>query len=59
MGEPLETILGLAVMVAILGVSVWLTNLFARAMYYRCTHCGVLNAKRRAQCRSCGQALGQ
>ena len=59
MGETTETILGLALLAAILVVSAWLTNLFARAMYNRCLGCGVLNAKRRTHCRGCGRAIGQ
>ena len=52
-----ETLLNLAVVIAILGLSAVLTELFTRRMYYRCRQCGALNAKRRSQCRSCGQAL--
>lgn len=58
MGETTETIVGLAVIAAILIASAWITNLFARKMYNRCAGCGLLNAKRRAHCRGCGQALG-
>jgi hypothetical protein len=59
MEEMTETILGLALVAVILVVSAWLTNLFARAMYYRCAGCGLLNAKRRTHCRNCGQTLSQ
>jgi uncharacterized OB-fold protein len=59
MSETIETLIGLGVIAAILVVSAWVTNLFARAMYFRCAGCGTLNAKRRAHCRSCGRALGQ
>jgi hypothetical protein len=58
MSETLETVLGLALAAAILLASAWLTNLFARAMYRRCAACGLLNARRRAHCRGCGQELG-
>jgi hypothetical protein len=50
-----DTLLSLLVLVAILLASALVTNWFARAMYKRCAACGTLNAKRRAQCRSCGQ----
>ncbi len=49
-----NTFLNVVVVVAILGVSAVVTQLFARAMYYRCPSCHTLNAKRRDQCRSCG-----
>ena len=52
-----ETFLNLAVAVGILGASFALTGLFGRKMYYRCRQCGALNAKRRNQCRGCGEAL--
>lgn len=52
-----ETLLNIALFVGILGLSAVLTELFARKMYFRCTRCGTLNAKRRTQCRKCGQAL--
>ena len=52
-----ETLLNLAVAVGILGLSAVLTGLFTRKMYYRCRQCGTLNAKRRTQCRACGQPL--
>jgi len=28
-----------------------------RKMYYRCKNCATLNAKRRSQCRQCGEKL--
>ncbi|MGH9786140.1 MAG: hypothetical protein ACRD88_18370 [Terriglobia bacterium] len=52
-----ETFLNAAVAVGILGASFLLTELFVRKMYYRCRQCGTLNAKRRSQCRGCGEAL--
>ena len=52
-----QTILNLAIAVGILGASFLLTELFVRKMYYRCRQCGALNAKRRAQCRGCGEAI--
>ena len=48
-----DTLLNVIVVVAILGGSALITNVFARAMYIRCEGCGTLNAKRREQCRSC------
>jgi hypothetical protein len=57
MGETLETILGLALLGAILLASAWVTNWFARTMYRRCTECGTLNARRRSNCRECGKPL--
>lgn len=53
-----DTLLSLALLVAILGLSFVLTQLFARKMYNRCERCGNLNAKRRSHCRVCGQAIG-
>ena len=53
----MNTLLNLAIVAGILGASFLLTELFVRKMYYRCRQCGALNAKRRAQCRGCGEAL--
>ena len=53
-----ETILGFLLVAAILIFSALITQGFARAMYNRCPGCGTLNAKRRIQCRNCGQAMG-
>jgi hypothetical protein len=52
-----DTLLGIALLAAILIVSALITNWFARTMYNRCPSCGTLNAKRRAECRSCNHAL--
>jgi rRNA maturation endonuclease Nob1 len=52
-----DTLLSVAVLVAILGASALITNWFARTMYNRCRACGTLNAKRRHECRACGRAL--
>ena len=52
-----DTLLGLAVLVGILGLSAVFTEWFARRMYYRCRKCATLNAKRRAQCRRCREKL--
>ena len=43
----------------ILVLSAFLTNLFTRKMYYTCSECGNLNAKRRTHCRICGNSLTQ
>lgn len=48
-----DTIITIAVLGGILVFSAVLTNLFTRAMYYRCPACQTLNAKRRTQCRNC------
>jgi hypothetical protein len=53
-----DTLLSIAVLVAILGGSALITQWFARTMYRACAACGTLNAKRRTHCRACGQALG-
>ncbi|MBI4443186.1 MAG: hypothetical protein HY649_07405 [Acidobacteria bacterium] len=52
-----ETVLHVAVLVAILGAAAVLTEWFTRRMYYRCSKCATLNARRRSQCRQCGQKL--
>lgn len=51
------TILSVLVVVAILVGCALLTQLFARVMYRRCPECGILNARRRWQCRQCGAPL--
>ena len=52
-----DTLLSVAVLAGILLLSAFITNWFARTMYNRCSSCGTLNAKRRAHCRSCGNAF--
>jgi hypothetical protein len=52
-----DTLLSIAVLAGILIVSALITNWFARTMYNHCSACATLNAKRRAECRSCGRAL--
>jgi len=52
-----DTLLSLAVFVGILILSAVVTQLFARKMYNRCRRCGALNAKRRSQCRMCGEPI--
>ncbi len=52
-----ETLANVAVAAAILVSAFVVTQLFVRAMYRRCSSCGALNAKRRRQCRECGDPL--
>ena len=52
-----DTLLSILVLVGILVVSAVITHWFARTMYNRCASCGTLNARRRANCRSCGAEL--
>ena len=52
-----ETLLNVGIAIAILGGSYAITHWFARAMYVRCGSCGTLNARRRTNCRACGQQL--
>lgn len=52
-----DTLLQIALLIGILGVSAALTHLFARAMYLTCSKCGALNARRRTRCRHCGEEL--
>jgi hypothetical protein len=52
-----ETLLNVLVAAAILGGAAVFTRFFARAMYVTCRHCGTLNARRRTQCRKCGEVL--
>ena len=53
----MNTLLNVVIALAILGASFALTELFVRKMYYRCRQCGTLNARRRSQCRFCGQGF--
>ena len=52
-----DTLISLALLIGILGLSAVVTQLFVREMYYRCRQCGNLNAKRRTHCRVCGEAI--
>ena len=52
-----DTLLTIAVLGGILVLSGFLTRLFVRKMYYQCSECGNLNAKRRTHCRICGNPL--
>jgi rRNA maturation endonuclease Nob1 len=53
----LDTLLTIAVLGGILVLSAVITGLFTRKMYYQCSECRALNAKRRTHCRVCGHAL--
>ncbi len=53
----MDSFLNFVLAVGILGLSYLLTEMFVRKMYYRCRKCGVLNAKRRSQCRACAESL--
>ena len=52
-----DTLLNIAIAVAILVGSYAIMHFFARAMYIRCLSCHTLNARRRTQCRSCAADL--
>jgi hypothetical protein len=52
-----ETLLNVAIAVAILVGSYAIMHFFAQAMYVRCASCHTLNARRRVQCRSCSADL--
>lgn len=54
-----DTLLTIAVLGGILIVSGIFTSIFTRKMYYRCSECNNLNAKRRTLCRICGNPLSQ
>ncbi|HEY2932414.1 MAG TPA: hypothetical protein VGK99_11780 [Acidobacteriota bacterium] len=53
-----QALLNFLLAAVILGVAFVITQWFAGNMYYRCSNCGTLNAKRRDKCRSCGAAIG-
>ncbi|MGO9275583.1 MAG: hypothetical protein ACLQOO_35995 [Terriglobia bacterium] len=55
----MNSLLQIAIAIAILGGAAVITHLFARAMYITCALCGTLNARRRARCRNCGETLRQ
>jgi len=52
-----DTLINIALAVAILGGSYVIMHLFARAMYVRCASCVTLNVRRRSHCRKCGAPL--
>ena len=53
----IDALITIAVVGAVLLLPLLITNLFVRKMYYRCGSCGSLNAKRRINCRVCGEQL--
>jgi len=55
----MNSLIQIALAVAILGGAAVITQVFARAMYVTCAQCGTLNARRRARCRKCGETLRQ
>ena len=52
-----DTLLSVAVLVVILVGSALVTQWFARTMYNHCPKCRTMNAKRRGECRNCGEPL--
>ena len=57
MKQFIDVLITIVVLGGILAVSAVFTNWFTKRMYYKCAGCGSLNAKRRAQCRICGDKL--
>jgi hypothetical protein len=57
MNNVADTLLTIAVLGGILILSAFITRLFTRRMYFKCARCGNLNAKRRTNCRICGDPL--
>lgn len=52
-----DALLSIVVLGGILILSALLTNAFTKRMYYRCSECRNLNAKRRTHCRVCNTLL--
>lgn len=52
-----DTLITIAVLGGILVLSALFTNWFTRKMYFTCGNCRALNAKRRTNCRICGDQL--
>lgn len=52
-----DTLITIAVLGGILVLSALFTNWFTRKMYFTCSQCRALNAKRRVHCRMCGNQL--
>jgi ribosomal protein L40E len=57
MNSVTDVLLTIAVLGGILVLSALFTSFFTRRMYYTCSECRALNAKRRTHCRSCGTDL--
>jgi hypothetical protein len=53
----MKSILNALLAILILGGAFVLTQWYANAMYNPCSKCGALNAKRRTQCRTCGEKI--
>lgn len=53
----LDLLLAAGLLILILGSSKLLTDAYVRRAYYQCASCGSLNAKRRTECRVCGEPL--
>lgn len=54
----LDFLANAALLLLILGTSALATKAYANAMYNKCPACSSLNAKRRSECRICGEAIG-
>ncbi|MEW6129836.1 MAG: hypothetical protein AB1757_22540 [Acidobacteriota bacterium] len=54
-----DAVISIVVLGGILILSAIFTNWFTRKMYFQCSECRALNAKRRTHCRVCHQALKQ
>jgi hypothetical protein len=53
----IDTIVTVLVVGAVLILPFLITNVFVAKMYYKCSECRSLNARRRANCRICGHPL--
>ena len=53
----MELLINILLLVGTLGGSAFITQWFTGRMYNRCPRCKGLNAKRRSQCRLCGNLL--
>jgi hypothetical protein len=52
-----EILINLSFLIVIFGGSALITQWFTGKMYNRCSRCNGLNAKRRSECRLCGNPL--
>ena len=53
----MDVLLQAGILVLVLGSGAWMTSAYLRLAYFKCADCGNLNAKRRSQCRVCGNSL--
>jgi hypothetical protein len=53
----IDALLTIAVVGVVLILPLLITNLFVRKVYNRCAACRSLNARRRINCRVCGELL--